>query len=149
MAVFDALISKGSFMQTKHLCVLIHIWTKVEVGAPLNRFKPSNKIFYWPFQGVTSFVDLLCCFSYVFAMHLYARLFILCLVVTCWERADLLALVPGILLWICYFPIDILGQVWYLILWIPDLCTLTYFDTGEKCTLLESGFFGGKHLDEF
>ena len=31
-------------MQTKHLCVLIHIWTKGEVGAPLNRFKPSSKI---------------------------------------------------------------------------------------------------------
>ena len=46
-------------MQTKHLCVLIHIWTKGEVGAPLNRFKPSSKIFYWPFQGGTSFVDLL------------------------------------------------------------------------------------------
>ena len=27
--------------------------------APLNRFKPSSKIFYWPFQGGTSFVDLL------------------------------------------------------------------------------------------
>ena len=32
-------------MQTKHLCVLIHIWTKGEVGAPLNWFKPSSKIF--------------------------------------------------------------------------------------------------------
>ena len=40
----DALISKGSFMQTKHLCVSIHNWTKSEVGAPLNRFKPSSKI---------------------------------------------------------------------------------------------------------
>ena len=29
----DALISKGSFMQTKHLCVLIHIRTKGEAGA--------------------------------------------------------------------------------------------------------------------
>ena len=26
------------------------------------------------------------------------------------------------------FPIGILGQVWYLIASIPDLCTLTYFD---------------------
>ena len=26
------------------------------------------------------------------------------------------------------FPISILGQVWYLIVLIPDLCTLTYFD---------------------
>ena len=27
-----------------------------------------------------------------------------CLVVTCWERADLLALVCDPLLWFCYFP---------------------------------------------
>ena len=32
-------------MQTKHLCVLIHIWTKCEVGALWKRFKPSSKIF--------------------------------------------------------------------------------------------------------
>ena len=32
-------------MQTEHLCVWIHIWTKGEVGAPLNQFKPSSKIF--------------------------------------------------------------------------------------------------------
>ena len=30
-------------------------------------------------------------------------------------------------MWVCYFLIDILGQVWYLIVSIPDLCTLTYF----------------------
>ena len=37
--------------------------------APLNWFKSSSKIFYWPFQGGTSFVDLLCVFfSLVFAM---------------------------------------------------------------------------------
>ena len=32
------------------------------------------------------------------------------------------------LLWVCHFPIGILGQVWYLIVSIPDLCTLTYFE---------------------
>ena len=56
-------------MQTKHLCVLIHILTKGEVGAPLNRFKHSSKIFYWPFQGGTSFVDILfflSCVCYAF-----------------------------------------------------------------------------------
>ena len=41
--------------------------------------------------------------------------------------ADLLALVCGVLLWVCYFPIGILGQVWYLIVSVPDLCILTYF----------------------
>ena len=50
------------------------------------------------------------------------------IVVTCWERADLLALVCGVWLWVCHFPIGILGQVWYLIVSIPDLCTLTYLE---------------------
>ena len=31
------------------------------------------------------------------------------------------------LLWVCHFLIGILGQVWYLIVSILDLCTLTYF----------------------
>ena len=114
-------------MQTKHLCILIHIWTKDEVGAPFNRFKPSSKIFYRPFQGGTSFVDLLCFFCLVFAMPLYMSIY-MCLVVTCWERA----LVCGVLLWVCYFPIGILGQVWYLIVSIPYLCTLTYMYF-QKC----------------
>ena len=51
----------------------------------------------------------------------------LCFVVTCLERADLLALACGVYLWVCHFPVDILGQVWYLIVLIPDLCTLTNF----------------------
>ena len=47
-------------MQTKYLCVLIHVW-----------IKPSSEIFYWPFQGGTSFVDLLWVF------------FVLCLLCLC------------------------------------------------------------------
>ena len=44
--------------------------------APLNRFKPSSKIFYWPFQGGTSFVDLLCFCSVLCLLCLCAGLFI-------------------------------------------------------------------------
>ena len=66
-------------------------------------------------------------FCLVFAMSLCAPVY-MCFVVTCWERADLLALVCGVLLCVCHFPIGILGQVWYLIVSIPDLCTLTYSD---------------------
>ena len=84
----DALISQGSFVQTKYLCVLIHIWIKGEVCVPWNRFKPSSKIFYWPFQAGTSFVDLLCFFL---SCVCYASVY-MCHVVTCWERADLFAL---------------------------------------------------------
>ena len=54
------------------------------------------------------------------------------------------------LLWVCHCPIGILGQVWNLIVSIPDLCTLTYFDLGKKCrtslrlSFLEDGFHLGK-----
>ena len=40
-------------------------------------------------------MDLLCFFCPVFAMHLLAS-GSMCLVVTCWERADLLVLVCGV-----------------------------------------------------
>ena len=123
--LYDALISKGSFMQTKYLC----FWSTSELRVRLalwNWFKPSSKIFYWSFQGCTSFMDLSCFFCLVFAMPLCASVY-MCLVVTCWERADLLALICGVYLWVCHFLIGILGQVWYLSASTPDLCTLTYF----------------------
>ena len=45
---------------------------------------------------VSSFVDLLC-FSVLCLLDLCERLFInMCLVVTCWERTDLFALVCGV-----------------------------------------------------
>ena len=50
-------------------------------------------------------------------------------VVTCWERASLLALLY--VMFYCVFvtfPRGVLGQVWYLIVSIPDLFLLTYFD---------------------
>ena len=44
--------------------------------APLNWMKPSSKIFYWPFQGGISFLDLLCFCSVLCLLCLCARLFI-------------------------------------------------------------------------
>ena len=69
-------------------------------------------------------MDLYVFFCLVFAMALCASVY-MCLVVTCWERADLLALIRGVYLRVCHFPIGILGQVKYLIVSISDLCTLT------------------------
>ena len=60
----------------------------------------------------------------------------MCLVVTCWEMADLLALICGGQLWVIHFPIGILGQVWYLLVSIPDRCTLTYFENGDDGVML-------------
>ena len=75
-------------MQTKHLCVLIDIWTKGEVGASLNRFKPSSKIFLLT-------VPMRCFFCGSFMLYLSCFVILSCTsvcwcrVVTCWERADL------------------------------------------------------------
>ena len=50
------------------------------------------------------------------------------LVITCWERANLLALLYVMFSCVIVtFPCGVLGQVWYLIVSIPDLCLLTYF----------------------
>ena len=63
-------------------------------------------------------------FCLMFAMSFCASIY-MCFVVTCWERADLLALLVSAVS--LSLSIGILGQVWYLIISIPDLCTLTYF----------------------
>ena len=50
-----------------------------------------------------------------------------CLVVTCRERVDLLALFCDVYCDFVTFPSGILGQVRYLIVSIPDPCCLSYF----------------------
>ena len=64
---------------------------------------------------------LLSCVSHAFAT-VYC-----CLVVTRWERADLLALVGDVYCIFVTSPFGILGQVWYLIVSFPDLCFLSHF----------------------
>ena len=59
------------------------------------------------------------CFSCFVSVHC-------CLVVTCWERADLLALVVDVYCIFVTFPCGILGQM-YLIVSFHDLCLLSYF----------------------
>ena len=49
-----------------------------------------------------------------------------CLMVTCWEKDDLLALVDDDYCIFATFPCGILGQVWYLIVSFPGLCRLSY-----------------------
>ena len=62
-------------------------------------------------------------FCVVFAMSLRASVY-MCVVVTCWERADTFVVSK------CEFVT--LGQVWYLIVSIPNLCTLTYIELSLK-----------------
>ena len=71
------------------------------------------------------------CFCHAFAsVHC-------CLVVTCWERADLLALVCDVCCDCVTFPFGILGLVCYLIVLIPDPYHLSYFDGVRNMLALE------------
>ena len=99
--------------------------------APLNRFKPSSKIFYWPFIGGTSFVDLLC-FCSVLCLLCFVRVCLYVLRGHLLGKGWPLGSCLWCLLWVCHFPIGILGQVWYLIVSIPDLCNLTYSNKLRK-----------------
>ena len=54
------------------------------------------------------------------------------LMVNCWERADLLALLY--VMFYCVFvtfPFGVLGQVWWMVVLIPDLCLLSYLIHGK------------------
>ena len=82
-------------------------------------------------------MDLLCFCSVLCLLCLCARLFICAL----WSPAG-----KGLTSWLSFavsncefyhFPIGIQGQVWYLIVSIPDLCTLTFFVPGKDTFEIE------------
>ena len=59
------------------------------------------------------------------------------LVVTCWKRADLLALLSVMVYCVFVtFPYGILCQVWCLIVSVPDLGLLSYFACNIKIKTL-------------
>ena len=69
-------------------------------------------------------MDLLCYLCLVFIMFVSVHL---SLVVACWVRADLVALVYDVKLCFATFLCGILGQVWNLIVSTLGLCLLSYF----------------------
>ena len=82
MPIDDSWICQGFFIQTKHLCVLIHTRINGEVV--------TVKLYLaLQFQGGVSFVDFfVICVSLCHTVMSGSS----SLVVTCWEKADLLAL---------------------------------------------------------
>ena len=88
-------------------------------------FSPSVKIYLLSvprrcfFCGSFCFFMIRVCHAF---LSVHSRL-----VVNCWKRAKLLALLYKIFCVFVTFPCDVLGQVWCLIASIPDLCLLTNF----------------------
>ena len=70
------------------------------------------------------------------------------IVVICWKRAGLLVLLYDVFLYFVTFPCDVLDQISYLIVSIPDLCLLPYFNMGtNKLKKGEKGEQRRDHLD--
>ena len=86
-------------------------------------------------------MDLLCFCSVLCLLCLCARLFIFAL----WSPVG-----KGLTSWLSFVVSAVslslshltLGQVWYLIVSIPDLCTLTYFKSLLRQGLSEPEFYG-------
>ena len=86
-------------------------------------------------------MDPLCYFFLVSVMLSQLSVY-WCLVVTCWERVtSWLSFVMSYCVF-ATFPCGIPGQVWYLIVLIPDLCPLSYFYKTEHRPRNETMFFG-------
>ena len=109
---------RGPYMQTKNLCVLIHIWCH-KTGV-----SPAVKYFTERSKSGTSFVDHLSYFCLV--LVILSRLFIAAL----WSHAG-----KGLTSWLSFmrfkcvsviFPCGILGLVRNLIVSIPDSCPLPF-----------------------
>ena len=85
----------------------------------------EGKIFL--FTLVDAKINFLQTFLVTCVSHAFASVHC-CLVVTCWERGDLLAFVGNVYYIFVTFPCGILGQVWLLIVFFfPDPRFLSYF----------------------
>ena len=105
-------------MQSKHLSVLFTSYIRVRL-VPSNMFKPSSNFLTDRSKAVLLLlIFFVICVSYHTVLPVHGNL-----VITCWERADLLTLLY--VMFSCVFitfPDGVLGQVWYMIVWVPDLC---------------------------
>ena len=87
----------------------------------------------WGFAGRTYHIVGNLMHWLIYVCHSYTVMYISWnIVVTCRERADLLVFLYVIIPCV-FLPFSVLGQVWYLILSIPDRCLLHYFEKYAVC----------------
>ena len=108
----------GRWCTRNSFCLAV-LWYLIVI-LPVQSKKRTPNMWIKYDQG-RSFMFVLSCVCYVFVR---VCLYVLCghLLEKGWPLGSRL----WCLLWVCHFPIGILGHVWYLIVSIPDLCTLTY-----------------------
>ena len=105
---FDLHWNNNRYWKPIFVLVLSGRWRQVRL-APLNRFKPSSKIFYRPFHGSTSFVDLFWFCSVLCLLCLCARLFICAL----WSPAG-----KGLISWLSFVVSNCEFVIFPLVSWV-------------------------------
>ena len=107
------------------ICLDLHQKLRVRL-IPLNMFKPLSIVLLM----IPRWCFFCGCFL-LFMFHvftIYAVLSVPCsLVITCRERADLLTFFVMFYCVFVTFPYGTMGQLWYFIVLISDLCLLLYF----------------------
>ena len=111
-------------MQTKHLCVLFHIRMK-GLGCYRETSLRPPVIFLLTVSRRYFFCGSFSLFVVVFAT---LRLFLEALE----KGRPLGSLICDVSYVFVTFPFVVMGQVWYLILPIPDLCLLPQFDIRDQ-----------------
>ena len=108
--------------------------------VPLNMFKSSSN-FLMTVPRWCFFCGSFLLFMFYVSLC-YATLSVPCsLIITYWEKFDLLALLC--VTFSCVFvtfSYGVLGQVWYLIILIPDICLHLYFESFVRTKLSQVTF---------
>ena len=105
--------------------IYLHCYKSIDADILANNFWPNNFAFLL-------YVTWRCLFCGSFLLFLFRVCHVLLsvhcsLVVICWVRAGLLLLLRVMFSSVFVtFPFGVLGQVWYLILTVPDICLLSY-----------------------
>ena len=130
--VLEYMLTLVSFDKMQNISTLMRKSSKSEGRSfwklfKWNWFKPSSKLLLLTVPRQYFFSG-----SFILFLYYFCHAFLsaqCCLVVTCWKGlTSWLSFV--VLNWVVVtFPFGILGQVWYLIVSIPDLCPLSYFHT--------------------
>ena len=89
---------------------------------------PLRASVYWLFQGYASFVDSFCSLCFVLVFVIPSSLFPVVLWLPGGRDWPLSSLVCGVVLCFVAFLCGVPGQVWCLLVSIPDLCLLHFFE---------------------
>ena len=109
----ENMCSKSYFTYMLECDKILRVELRVRLALPETGLSTPVKYFYWAFQGSSPFWII--CIIYVLCSSCFCVISLLPCGHLKWKGSPLGSCL-WCLLWFCYFPICILGQVWYMCL---------------------------------